>query len=989
MQNSAIQRNIKLTDTNKLTLQCFQKKAHASLTKKYFIHLNTNRLISIAISVLLFSLLSVSTVYSAEVSSKTLWSQFQNPDSRYRPFVRWWWNGDRVKAEELVRELHIMKEAGIGGVEINPIAFPSSADTLDSKVLTWLSDEWIDALKVVLEEADRLDMSCDLIIGSGWPFGSETLPRDERASVMLTYAKKLTGGEHFEMSKFNIFNELDPGVTIVNPSRSPELVSMYLVPDPISDLSEAIDITDKMKDDIIAIDIPKGSYQFYAMVRYDSFASVINGAPGASGSILNHMDSLAVRHYLDRMYDAIEAKLGPLLKHLRAFFVDSMELEGCNWTNDFAEEFRARRGYDIMPWLPFTMFEVGRLGDVKNFDYGSKKGTAFQEQINRVRFDFELTKAELLDERYTQTFLNWCKEKGVKSRAQAYGRGFFIEESSLGYDIPEGESWTTNWLRHRPGEEMGDEDYRRGRGYTMINKYVSSAAHLTGKRVVSAEEMTNTYKVFTTSLEFLKVGSDMSAFSGTTHSVWHGFNYSPAEAQFPGWVQYGTFHNERNTWWPYVKNLNDYRARMSSQLQNADMFTDIAILPANYDMWTEIGVQTEPFPVKLNIPYTSLVWEAIHKNGGGADYVSEIILHHSNVRNGKLCYGPKEYGVLFLVEVSGITSETLAKIEEFVKSGGKVFCIGKYPEKSLGLNKYELRNRLITEAVDRLKSCKNNFVLLEKPSDGKYLEWYREVMEKYLLPHSITISHPDRFLLQNRYVTDDGSDIFLFVNANMSESRETDIVFPKSITSGRHAWLYNPASGERHILPIDKNGKIHFTFGPSETYLFVFNKLEGDAHVWKSLPVSGTDSVSVFDWELTLHQPQLDTIWTAKMDTLKDFKTMNDSMFVNFMGTVIYSSTVTLSGSSLPKYINLGKVADICELKINGQDAGTKWFGNRIYDVSSLLHKGDNTIEVKVTTLMGNYMQTLKDNKAVQRFVIKRNQPYVSAGLIGPVKLYK
>jgi hypothetical protein len=105
-------------------------------------------------------------------------------------------------------------------------------------------------------------------------------------------------------------------------------------------------------------------------------------------------------------------------------------------------------------------------------------------------------------------------------------------ESSLGYDIPEGESWTTNWLQHRLGEEMGDEDYRRGRGYTMINKYVSSAAHLTGKKLVSAEEMTNTYIVFNATLELLKIGSDMSAISGTTHSIWHGFNYSPPEAPF-------------------------------------------------------------------------------------------------------------------------------------------------------------------------------------------------------------------------------------------------------------------------------------------------------------------------------------------------------------------------------------------------------------------------------------------------------------------------
>ncbi|MBR4166499.1 MAG: glycoside hydrolase family 2, partial [Bacteroidales bacterium] len=150
------------------------------------------------------------SVAQTKMSSKQLYSQFQNPDNRYRPFVRWWWNGDRVKAEELVRELHIMKEAGIGGVEINPISFPAGDDTLDAKALKWLSDEWIDMLKVVFDEADRIGMTCDLIIGSGWPFGAEDLPRDERAEVLLTYAREVPSGERLEMSLFHIFKEIDP-----------------------------------------------------------------------------------------------------------------------------------------------------------------------------------------------------------------------------------------------------------------------------------------------------------------------------------------------------------------------------------------------------------------------------------------------------------------------------------------------------------------------------------------------------------------------------------------------------------------------------------------------------------------------------------------------------------------------------------------------------------------------------------------------------------
>lgn len=122
-----------------------------------------------AASVALASLVAFSSESSARTTSKDLYKQFQNPDSRYRPFVRWWWNGDRVEAEELVRELHILKDAGVGGVEINPISFPYGADAMGTKPLKWLSDEWIDMLKVVFDEAGRLGMTCDLIIGSGWP----------------------------------------------------------------------------------------------------------------------------------------------------------------------------------------------------------------------------------------------------------------------------------------------------------------------------------------------------------------------------------------------------------------------------------------------------------------------------------------------------------------------------------------------------------------------------------------------------------------------------------------------------------------------------------------------------------------------------------------------------------------------------------------------------------------------------------------------------
>lgn len=913
-----------------------------------------------------------------------LYKKFKNPDSTFHPFVRWWWNGDKVEANELVRELHLLKEAGIGGVEINPISFPSTGDDLGKKSLTWLSDEWIDMLQVTFAEAKKLDMTCDLIVGSGWPFGSESLQGEERAQVIIVNAEKLEGPMVYESSQFNIFKNIDPGVSEPNSSRTCEILSLKMVPDPMSGLDQVIELTHKRNDEIIRVDVPAGKYVLYALVKVNSFACVINGAPGAAGHILNHMDKTAVRKYLDHMSDTIQKKTGPLSNHLRAFFTDSMELEGCNWTGDLAEEFKKRRGYDMMPYLPFTMFKVGRLGGVIDDKYGAEKTPEFAEDIKRVRFDFEMTKAELLRERFTETYLQWCKDQNVKSRAQAYGRGFFPLETSLDYDIPEGESWTTNWLKHKLGEEMSDVDYRRGRGYTMINKYVSSAAHLTGKRVVSCEEMTNTYLVFNATLELLKIGSDQSIMSGITHTIWHGFNYSPAEAPFPGWVQYGSYYNEKNNWWPYFKYLNDYKARISSMLQNADMYTDIAILPANYDMWGDMGVQTDPFPEKLNVPYTSIIWESINKTGGAADYTTEIIINGSTVKNGKLCYGPKKYGTLFLAEVSSTSPETLAKLYEFVSSGGRVFCIEKYPEKSLGLVNGKARDKEIGLWVEKLKTFPDQFFLIKKPEDNRFLEWYKDIMAKYKIQHYLEIENPDRFVMQTRYQSDDKNEIFFFANAHMNNSHQTKVTFSKEITKGRSCWIWDTESGERYRFALEDES-FNLDLGPAESRIIIFSK-ESKGTKWVPVPTAGQNSKLLTGWDVEFRHSREGWVKTMQMDELKDLK---DTDFVDFTGTAIYRKKID-SGEVKATFLNLGKVWGVSEVLINGKTGGVKWYGNRIHNISSFLQKGSNEIEIRVTTTMGNYMKTLKDNPTAQKFTVLKNkdQPIQSMGLVGPVTVY-
>ena len=89
--------------------------------------------------------------------------------------------------------------------------------------------------------------------------------------------------------------------------------------------------------------------------------------------------------------------------------------------------------------------------------------------------------------------------------------------------------------------------------------------------------------------------------------------------------------------------------------------------------------------------------------------------------------------------------------------------------------------------------------------------------------------------------------------------------------------------------------------------------------------------------------------------------------------------------------INLGKVYGNSELKINGKGCGVKWYGRRIFAPEDCLKKGVNTIEISVTTSMGNYMKSLTGNPIAQYWTNEKNknQPLQSMGLLGPVTIYE
>ena len=252
------------------------------------------------------------------------------------------------------------------------------------------------------------------------------------------------------------------------------------------------------------------------------------------------------------------------------------------------------------------------------------------------------------------------------------------------------------------------------------------------------------------------------------------------------------------------------------------------------------------------------------------------------------------------------------------------------------------------------------------------------------LLHYLEIENPNRYVMQNRYQSDDKSEIFFFANAHMHNAHSTRVTFPKELTRSHYCWIWDANSGDRYRIDLN-DSSLDLDLGPAESRMIIFNK-ESKGPKWSPVPTTGINSKTLTGWDVEFHHSREKWVKTMKMDTPKDLK---ETDFVNFTGTVIYRQKIDTE-TMKRTFLNLGKVWGISELFVNGKSCGVKWYGNRIYNIADFMQKGTNEIEIRVTTTMGNYMKTLTDNKTAQKFTVLRtkDQPSQSMGLVGPVCVY-
>jgi hypothetical protein len=249
-------------------------------------------------------------------------SQFLTPPDNARIMMRWWWFGPAVVNSELARELRVMKDAGIGGVEVQPV-YPVALDDENIHNYPYLSPQFLNSLQFTGATAKSLGLRMDLTLGSGWPFGGPHIPANLASSKLrIEKAKAVTG----------------------------------------------LDVTPPLADGESLISVVAGDTEITYYIASRTGQQVKRPAVGAEGFVLDHYDRAAIELHLKTAGDKMLAALGPNTPY--AVFCDSLEVYGADWTTDFLAEFRKRRGYDLLPHLPQLASGAGDEAVAVRSDWG-------------------------------------------------------------------------------------------------------------------------------------------------------------------------------------------------------------------------------------------------------------------------------------------------------------------------------------------------------------------------------------------------------------------------------------------------------------------------------------------------------------------------------------------------------------------------------------------------------------------------------------------
>lgn len=884
-----------------------------------------------------------------------------------RPWTRWWWLGNAVDTPGLAYNLQAFQQAGLGGVEITPIY---GVKGFEKQFIPFLSPAWMHMLRYTISEATRLGMSVDMNTGTGWPFGGPGITPEHAAARVYFRQYTLAAGEQLK-------EQVQP------PEKATQAVLQALMA--YGSDGRRIDLTAKVAaGGILRWTAPAGSWQLIALFNGKTGQKVKRASPGGEGPVMDHFSKEAVSGYLQGFTSAFAGTPVP-----HTFFNDSYEVYGADWSPGLLQEFARRRGYRLQDHLPAFL------------------GQGNSDTVRRVINDYRETLSDMLLENFTRTWVSWAHRMGSTTRNQAHGSPANLLDLYAAVDVPECESFGTTHF-NIPGLRIDSGEIRHTESNPLMLRFAASAAHITGKKLVSAESFTWLTEHFKTALSQCKPELDNLLLAGVNHVVFHGTPYSPKGAPWPGWLFYASVEfSPYNTFWPQMPAFTDYITRCQAFLQDGKADSDILLYWPVYDVWQstlkspalQFAIHNtddwmKPFPF-FNVA-TTLV-----EKGFGVDFISDRLLQSVRADNGKVYTPGSTYRAIVIPPCRYILPSTLQQLLQLARAGATVIFLEHWPEDVPGLHRLQDRRQQLEQLRKTLPAVSFGVAQQAPLGKGRIITG-QDIAQALPLAQLSAETLVDSGL---RYIRRRHATGYYYFIANQ-EAKDFDGWLPLATPlktaaifdaytgksgmarvregSGQAAVYAQLKAGASLIISTDTTGRLQ---GPEWAYW----QPAADA---SAQPLNGK-------WTLAFKggEPAIDR--SFELDSLHSWTFLPDSAAKVYAGTALYTISFNRPEAQADDWLlDLGTVRESAVVKLNGKTLDTLWALPFQARIGSLLQPGKNTLEIAVTNLPANRIADY-DRKGKEwrifyeiNFVNVFYKPFtaagwqpVSSGLLGPVRL--
>lgn len=919
--------------------------------------------------------------------------QFRTPEKRYRPLVRWWWPGNDVTDEELQREIALLDDACVGGAEIQAFFKGLPVNELSEgelrRINGYASDSFFRHVAAAAETAHSRGMFIDYTFGSGWPFGGGEAITPELASIelrsthvsvrgpatmhQLLQIPHVTDGDLLRGD--DIFSGLPPGWAERLKQRA-KVVAVVAVrgEDAEWDLERgtgreqgatrsgrlehgtSVDLTTRLQPDgTLDWEIPEGTWQIFVFCSLPTVQRV-NGAAGEGPQlVLDHLNAAAFAAHANRVGDrAVPFLKGVFGNGLRAAFCDSLEVRASLfWSDDFLAEFRRRRGYDLLPYLPVLKVQTFAEPFDKFFDLPQFE----MEGIgSHVRHDYHQTVSDLIIERFYEQFNQWAHDHNLLSRTQAHGAPGDVLRIYGEADIPETET-------------LYD------RGTFDFLKLAASAAHVNGRSLVGSESFVWTNALYQTTPEKVKVTADQLLTAGVNAIVYHGFAYVFPGLPAPGWHpfsgmngsgNYSSQINQFNPFWPYLAQLNAYITRLQFVSQEGRNVAAVALLRERLAH----GAEEVPPAPRLN--------QGLLNAGYDYDHINANSLLKCNAREAMLdASGGAEYRALVVPRMDSIDADVAEKLVQLASEGIPIFSEGMPAEAAGWLHKDQNTVR-VQAAMRKIRTLPN--VSVTQDVAGTL-----EALRRRVDPNIRFRSRPLAFFQKrlgrmNTYFVRNDSDAIEHLDAEFQATGTPE--------------LWDPWTG-RTVAAVEHQRAGHWTrvnidLQPLSSALIVFGPDVAAPANSSVVARKLTQRIAVGSsgWRLEVTGIVAGKMGTIRRDLDKLIDWSLDSELRAVSGRGVYTTSFTVPETVYGRQIvlDLGMVRDVAEVHVNGKEVATLLLRPYEADVSDAVLPGSNQLVVAVTNALFNSM-VLREPRIFRPAGTENPCGLMSAGLIGPVQL--